>query len=340
MTSRPSRSRILALLAAAALGCGDDLPPCDPAASRPGAVRACPVAGFDDRAFDLMLPRGWDGAAPLPVVFGFHGGSGNRTAAARTGCPMGHTTRPDCFQASALAAGYAVVFPDGTGARLLDEVRTWNAGGGVRGFNCTSGRACRDGVDDMAYLDALLAEVRRLIPVDARRIHATGLSNGAALAHRWACERPAVLASIAPVAGANQHGETGGACGGGVAVLHVHGTDDPCWTYVASGRACLEGDDAGVKVGVAESLAGWRARNGCGSESDTETLPDGAPDDGTRSTMITWRGCRAAVAHLRIEGGGHTWPNGYAYNAAAGRVSRDYDGNARILAFFDAHRRP
>jgi polyhydroxybutyrate depolymerase len=116
---------------------------------------------------------------------------------------------------------------------------------------------------------------------------------------------------------------------------------DPCWTCVTSGQACLEGDDAGVKIGVPETLSGWLRRDGCAEESDTTALPDGDPSDGTRSTMTQWRGCRAAVAHLRIEGGGHRWPNGFAYFGPerVGRVTRDYDGNARILEFIDANRR-
>ncbi len=307
----------------------------------PGQSLSCPVPEHTDRAFELELPASWDGVAPLPVLIAFHGGGGNRHGALRVSCPGGNTDDPGCLSAQARARGLAVVRPDGTGSRPLRNIRTWNAGGGRDGLNCTSGPACKSGVDDLAYFDDLLAELGRTIPVDGKRIFLTGLSNGGAISHRIACERPDRVAAIAAVGGANQFAAAGGACPGGVAVLQVHGTEDPCWTFPQTDRSCLESDNAGIKVGALESTEGWRARNGCDPTPIETPLPDTNPADGTRTTRSSWSNCTAAVELLRVDGGGHTWPNGFPYfgEDRVGRVPRDF-GSEILLDFLLAHPRP
>lgn len=315
------------------------LTPCAGRLVRGGEELACPVPSWLDRSFALEVPPGWDGQSPLPVIFAFHGGGGNKRAARTTTCPEGKIDDPECLPRRAAAAGMAVVRPDGTGTRPANDIRTWNAGGGSDGWNCTSGGACKANVDDLGYFDALLAEVSATIPVDRRRIYLTGLSNGAAISHRIACERPELIAAIAAVGGGNQRARAGAVCLGAVPVLQIHGTEDPCWTYEESGASCI-GSDTGIKVGVAETLEVWRTLNGCGEAPTEELLPDRDPNDGTRVTHLRWSGCRAALEHVRIDGGGHTWPNGHGYFGVdrVGRVSRDV-GSEVIIEFFRAHTR-
>lgn len=96
----------------------------------------------------------------------------------------------------------AVVFANGTkvpGSELLSPggIRTWNAGGAINGYNCVSGNACNNGVDDMAYVRALVGAVGTQLSVDAKRVFAAGFSNGAALTQRLACQRSDVFAAVA-----------------------------------------------------------------------------------------------------------------------------------------------
>ena len=142
----------------------------------------------------------------------------------------------------------------------------------------------------------------------------------------------------APVGGNNQFAAAGGACAGGVAVLAIHGTDDPCWRFEDSRETCAQNDGL-IKVGVDASMEGWRQRNGCTDEITTEPVPDTA-DDGTRATRVRWTGCEAAVELIRIEGGGHTWPQGFQYFGVdrVGPVSMDFDADDLILEFFDGER--
>ncbi len=329
------------LLALALGACGfDPLDRCTTAAA--GDRLQCPMPGYTDRAFDLDVPAGWDGSTPLPLIIAFHGGGGNRASTSRITCPGGDLDDPGCLPAIAGAAGMAVVRPDGTGSRPVRNVRTWNAGGGVDDWQCASGPACKAGYDDIGYVDDLLAEVGRIVPLEPRRIYATGISNGGAMTHRLACERPEVLAAIAPVGGGNQHAAAGGSCPDPVPVLHIHGTDDPCWTYDTSARSCLQ-TDGKLKVGVDDSMAGWAARNQCGAGAPGEEgIADADPDDGTTSVRLRWPGCAADTELVRVDGGGHTWPDGYQYTGSdrVGIVTHDFDADELIVDFFQAHARP
>ncbi len=337
MTRTLASLAAIAVTAATLLGCGATLAPC--ARPQAGTRLDCPVASAPKRAFTLHVPGNWDGHSPLPLVVAFHGGGGSRSSADRVTCPGGAVDSPQCFSARAQAMGFAVAFPDGTGSRVLGDVRTWNAGGGRDGWNCTSGHACQSGVDDGAYFDALLQEVGALIPVDPTRIYLTGLSNGGAMAHRLACERSQVVAAIATVGSGNQFAAAGGACPNPIPVLHIHGTADPCWTYQTSQQGC-SGDNQGNKIGADPSVAGWVARNHCGSTYADEDLADTA-SDGTRASRRTWQGCAAPVQLLRVEGGGHTWPGGHPYlpSKTVGPVSQDFEANLEILRFFQANPR-
>jgi polyhydroxybutyrate depolymerase len=322
----------IALLLCAA--CFDPLSPCKPAA--PGDSLSCPTPNELDRAFDLEVPASWDGTSALPLIYAFHGGGGNRSAANAVTCPDGDNGDPACLGALARAAGYAVVRPDGTGNRPLRNLRTWNAGGGSGGWQCLGGAACKANVDDMAYFDKVHGIVEGLIPVDSSRVFSTGISNGGAISHRLACERPQRFAAIAAVGGTNQFTAAGGACPGGVAMLQLHGTEDPIWPYETSNGGIVETDK--LMVGAEDSTNSWAERNGCTQETLSEALPDLA-DDGTTSTHIRWQGCDRPVELVRIDGGGHTWPQGFDYlgESIIGKVAQDFDGDDLILEFFGAN---
>jgi polyhydroxybutyrate depolymerase len=320
--------------AAVLMGCRPEfLPECGDVEIAAGETVSCQMPGYVDRGFDLSVPASWDGATPLPLVIAFHGGGGNREAAQNVTCPGGDRGDDKCLALMALARGYAVVSPDGTGQRPLRDVRTWNAGGSTY---CASGQACARNIDDLGYTDDLIEQVGSAIPIDGRRVHATGISNGGAMSHRLACERPELIASIAPVAGANQHADDGGACTA-TPVLHIHGTEDPAWKFDGGDG----GFDRGDKTPVAVTMAGWAARNGCADTVVEAAIEDRDSEDGVVSTRRTFDGCAQTTELIIMEGGGHTWPDGFQYfgEDRIGRVTHDF-GNEVILDFFDAHPKP
>ncbi len=305
----------------------------DPGAcAQPGDVaRGCALPGYPDRPFDVAVPAA---PGPWPLLVVLHGGSGNSTNAESGSCLDGDPDAPNCWTNLARSEGFLAVFPNGTGPPRRPDSRTWNAGGGGPDYACTSGYACRTGVDDVAYLGVLLDEVEAQYPVDATRVYVTGFSNGAAMAHRVGCEMADRVAAIAPVSGGNQFAAVA-PCEPArpVSVLEVHGTADPCWTYERSTRACLE-QDPRPKVGARESTLGWVERLGCVAEPEVTAMPD-VVDDGMTTTVETWTGCagEVEVRLMTIDGGGHVFPSG---SAALPRVVGDPTldwGSEEIWAF-------
>jgi len=304
--------------------------------ARPGAAVSCKVPGFVHRPYDIHLPEDYTSARPVPVILAIHGGGGNSRGAARTACPRGEIDSPDCLHAMATREGVAVVYPNGTGARLAPNVRTWNAGGGANGWQCVSGRACKDGVDDIAYFRALLADLSRWVTVDPRRVYATGLSNGGAMSHRLACQMADRIAAIAAVGGANQYSTTA-VCAPShpVPVLQIHGTADPCWAYDGGKTACAQRNDM-AKISVDASMRVWATINGCGSAQIPVPM---ASEAQIRTERITWAGCRAETTLIRVVGGGHVWPGGWPYfgERVIGPMVGGWSANRVILEFFRRH---
>jgi polyhydroxybutyrate depolymerase len=329
-------------------------PPSGPTLCAAGAMQSgaaentFDLAAWPDRSYDLELPASYVCGEPIGVVLIYHGGGGNRQNMRTLTCPGGDAQSPRCFDRIALAAGLAVVFPDGTSARagrllVRDGLRTWNAGGGKNGYICVSGGACKSGVDDLAYTNDLLADLRQRIRIDGRRVFASGFSNGAAMVQRLACEAAETFAAIAPVSGENQFALDGCTPSARVAVLDIHGTLDRCWPYDGGRGGCIE---SGLYVSVAETLAGWAARNGCDpSPSSTALPPRAGIDDGTSVVRVTYANCAAggALEHLRIVGNGHYWPDGHSYargRLLGGTMSRQLDAGQAIVDFFMANARP
>lgn len=93
-----------------------------------------------------------------------------------------------------------------------------------------------DGIDEVAFIRQLIDDVARRAPVDLDRVFATGISNGAMMSGRLACEVSDRIAAVAQVAG-TLGVATEAACRPSrpVSVLVVAGTADP-WCRIPAGR--------------------------------------------------------------------------------------------------------
>jgi polyhydroxybutyrate depolymerase len=333
----PLASAVLAL-ALVLSGCQRRGVDCQRRAPTAGEEAVCQVPGWRDRDYILQLPASYDPGRRYPLILALHGGGGDKEGANPLTCEDGDEASANCLAQVAGREGFIIAFPDGTANAL--GFRTWNQGGeGDDTLQCP--HACEQGIDDVAYVSALLDDIEAVASVDPRRIYATGFSNGAGMSHRLACELGDRLAAVAPVSGANQFaGAATCAPGRPVPILAIHGRTDPCWPYDGGAGTCLEVQE-GNYVAVEPSMIGdadapgWALRNGCDPAPISTPLAD-TVDDGTSATLTSFSGCAAETALITVEGAGHTWPGGdqYLKVETIGGLSRDFSASERIVAFF------
>ena len=256
------------------------------------------MQGTQLRTARLHVPSGLPSDPSLVVVL--HGGTGSAQQA-ETSYHMDTAADADHF---------VVTYPAGIGA-------SWNAG------DCC-GAARSSGTNDVAFLDALVAKLRSTGPLSASsKVYVTGISNGAMMAYRWACEGATAVAGLGIVAGSRQvdpcpHPTTR-------RVIAIHGSAD--------GNIPEDGDPAKVdrskKLSLAathsvdESLAPFLSAGGCSA----------GPTQATFGAVVrtTWSPCStgALVEKLVVQGGGHSWPCAAPLSAAAATV---YDQPSQAMS--------
>ncbi len=186
--------------------------------------------------------------------------------------------------------GFVTVIPDGK--KDASGRQFWNA----TDFCCDFGRT---GVDDVAYLGALIEEAKQRYNIDASRVYLIGHSNGGFMSYRLACELGDQITAIASLAGTTFLDDAKCTGSDPVAVLQIHGTLDATIAYDGA---------ANQYPGAEPTVASWVERNGC--------APDGAAGEaldlvgalaGAETDVTTWTGCDGgtSVALWKINSGGH-----------------------------------
>lgn len=180
---------------------------------------------------------------------------------------------------------------------------------------------------------------------DPRRVYVTGISNGAIMSYRLACELSHKIAAIAPVDGnIPQHFIDDCSPSGHVPVLAINNVDDPVVPFEGGeiyghfGREML-----GKVLSVDQSVGYWVKKNGCSQVPVITEEPDRDPTDGTRVTRKEYVNevDGTEVILYIVHGGGHTWPGGLQYlpPRVIGKTSRDIDASEVIWSFFKRQKR-
>jgi polyhydroxybutyrate depolymerase len=267
------------------------------------------------RTYLVHIPPKYEPKKSTPLVLSFHAGLSNAEQMVRL-CGLNETADEH---------GFIVVYPNGTGQ--LNNALTWNGG------NCC-GYAVQQKVDDVAFTRALLDDLAKVVKIDAKRVYATGMSNGAIMAYHIASELSDRIAAIAPVAG--PMGTSTCRPKHPVSVIHFHGTDDDFAPFQGGrGKKSLSGTDL---YSVEHSVRAWVKANGCKEEPKVTKLPDQAKD-GTAVTVNTYGGGGdgAEVVLLVIEGMGHTWPGKEPVLKLLGKPTRNVSADGMMWEFFQKH---
>jgi polyhydroxybutyrate depolymerase len=249
------------------------------------------------RNYNLYVPAGYDGSSPTPLVLNFHGFGSNAA----------QQTFFSDFNVEADERGLLVAYPNGI-------ENSWNGG-------ACCGDAADTGVDDVAFVRAMVDAIEETTCVDASRVYATGMSNGGFMSHRLACDAADLITAVGPVAGALVLPL--GECEPSrpIPVIHFHGTDDTVVPYAGNG--------VGFPA-VEESLQGWAERNGCGPDSAISFEMDDV-------SCQTWDNCEAdaTVTLCTLDGFGHCWP-GQPF-CPTGESSETIRANVMMLDLFEQH---
>jgi polyhydroxybutyrate depolymerase len=285
----------------------------------------------NEREYFVHLPPSYDGHTQLPLVLIFHGAIRNAQSMIRAS-ELDGTADHD---------GFIAVYPQGLPllGSLSRKHRYWNSNRTV---------FTRDS-DDVRFTETLIDTLIARYAIDSARIFATGISNGAQLVYRLACEPGSRLAAVASVSGSFEYDEC--TPSQPIPVMEFHGTADKVIPY-----------DGGSLLGfrsVAQTLGYVLAVDGCPATPVSTDVPDRV-QDGTHVVLHRYGPCDSGseVELIEIEQGGHNWPGvpmtypvilgetlldpvlWAAESKLFGDVTLQISANDLIWDFFQRHPRP
>jgi polyhydroxybutyrate depolymerase len=242
----------------------------------------------------IVYKPGVSDTGGLPLMVVLHGGLGNAS----------HMEKMTGMNDIADSGQFIVAYPDGTGGRLpaMQDQRTWNAG------RCC-GRAMRQNVNDVLFIKRVIEDIHTRYAIDTSRVYVTGMSNGAMMAYRLACEIPDKIAAIIPVSGTLAVDNCDSAKD--IPVLHIHGDQDRNVPFdgargeesvsIVSHRSVP--DTINLVIRLRQCIASEKRTLEGNIQASSYRCSNGAP-----------------VELYVIKGGEHVWPGGH------GRNNKESDG--------------
>jgi polyhydroxybutyrate depolymerase len=292
-----------------------------------------------ERRYRVHIPTTYNASKKTPVILNLHGAGGNiDSMEIMTG--MNQTS--DKY-------GFIVVYPEGTIQKVLGKsLGSWDVD--------TTKKVVA--VDDVGYISAVIDDVKTKYNIDETKVFATGMSNGAQMSYKLACELSNKITAIAPVA--SQGAFITCPITRPVPTIHFHGTEDVCASY--NGGLC-----GGCLQKYFERLTGKNTEDttySCASvPSFIETwvkinnIPE-APilvleKNGTRCVSYGNKQDREVV-FCSVGGMGHAWPGGnhgviceqgdskkcQDYTSVMGNTSNEISANELMWQFFSKYSLP
>ena len=225
------------------------------------------TVGGSKRSYELFVPASYDGKKTFPLTFVFHGDGGT-----------GAGIRGSFKLEAASEGGSILVYPDGANKTwVIDDATGLKA--------------------DVAFIDAIAADLAKSHCTDSKRVFAVGFSKGAYFTNMLACLTKTKLRAVVSHSGGGPFGLDGSGTtfdnkgnlvcpAAPVAALQIQGSAD---------------NTVPVSEGV-KARDYWRVTNGC-------QTPTKAYDP---SPCVTYEGCNAERPEVwcQVPGLGHTlWQN-------------------------------
>ena len=270
------------------------------------------------RNFIVYLPSGYNNSGKMPLIFAIHGGSGT---------PEGMINIAN-FKTIADRDKVVLVYPEGV-------QKNWNDGRPTAPNQL--------GINDVGFFNQMCDYMINNYSVDAKKIYATGISNGGFMSTRLGCELSNRIAAIAVNAATIEATTIAPNCKPNrpVPALYIHGTTDPLVPFLG-GQITAGGTAGGTILSHFQAIDKWVTINGCNPTPTVTDLPDIANDGTTIKQRVYSGGANGSeVVSYVITNGGHTWPQGYQYLSefVIGKTSQDMNACEVIWTFFKRFKR-
>jgi polyhydroxybutyrate depolymerase len=275
------------------------------------------MQGGRKRIYKLYIPSSYSQSTKIPVVIFLHGGGGSTEAAELNGM----NEKSDKF-------GFILLAPGGTGTSQ-DKLLTWNSGKWEGGDCC--GYAYKNNIDDVGFISQLIDDVKKKVNIDEKRIYATGISNGALMSYRLACELSDRIAAVAAVASP----AVPGACQPKrpISVIQINGAADPLVPINGGNGGSSALGTTFIAQSAKDMVAWWVKNNKCQNNPAISYKKGSAVCQSYAGGIAD-----AEVEFCRVEDMGHVWPSGNQYlpSNMVGAVSQDISFD-QIWEFFKKH---
>ena len=214
---------------------------------------------------------------------------------------------------------FILIHPQGAplNTALTSSSSHWNSGGWTIGST----------VDDVDFIDTIIALVSQKYDLNQNRIYSTGMSNGGFMSYHLACNLSSKIAAVASVTG-SMSSETYESCNPDhpTSILQIHGSIDVTVPF--------QGNSALGMRSVNDVMDYWKLYNAC--DVDPTSIIIDYFDIEIAVQHDTYSNCLndVHVELYKIEGMGHTWPYKGRYGISATEIIWEfintYDINGRM----------
>jgi polyhydroxybutyrate depolymerase len=195
-----------------------------------------------------------------------------------------------------------------------------------------------ENIDDVGFLQALIAHLHSEAGIDPERVYLFGYSNGGSMAIRMALEHPDEIAAITAVSVSLPVPDDSSCPAGGRAspMMVIDGTSDPINPFDGGTVSLFGFASRGRSLSAMQSLQAIAKGDGVNTLPITDRLEPASQDDPTWVERTIWLQYGRVVAELdAVHGGGHVVPQPvFRFPLLLGRTSSAIDAPQAAIDFY------